>query len=118
MIQYLDFTRVLVGDNYSMECVIAGWPKPMVEWEKYGDILPEKRSEVVYGTLYLYNIRLDDRGTYICRASSSNGQSDIAYTALLEVLGKKKKRIIGEMNVLCSDRTTESCSTTRFINSN
>jgi len=77
-----------------MECVIAGWPKPVVEWEKYGDILPERRSEVVDGTLYLYNIRLDDRGTYICRSSSSNGQSDIAYTALVEVLGKKKKIIM------------------------
>ncbi|CAF3777810.1 unnamed protein product, partial [Adineta steineri] len=79
-------SRVLVGDNFSIECVIAGWPKPSVEWEKYGDILPERRSEVLHGTLYLYNIHLDDRGTYICRASSSNGQSDIAYTALVEVL--------------------------------
>ncbi|CAF0826168.1 unnamed protein product [Adineta steineri] len=83
-------SRVLVGDNFSIECVIAGWPKPSVEWEKYGDILPERRSEVLHGTLYLYNIHLDDRGTYICRASSSNGQSDIAYTALVEVLEPPK----------------------------
>ncbi|UJR15975.1 hypothetical protein I4U23_002894 [Adineta vaga] len=83
-------SRVLVGDNFSIECVIAGWPKPTVEWEKYGDILPEKRSEVKYGTLFLYNIRLEDRGTYICRATSSNGQSDIAYTALVEVLEPPK----------------------------
>lgn len=82
--------RVLVGNNFSIECAIAGWPKPTIEWEKYGDILPEKRSQVLHGILYLYDIRLDDRGTYICRASSSNGQSDIAYTALLEVLGKKE----------------------------
>ena len=52
-------------------------------------MLPERRSEVLHGTLYLYDIRLEDRGTYICRASSWNDQSDIAYTALLEVLGKK-----------------------------
>ncbi|CAF3392055.1 unnamed protein product [Rotaria socialis] len=83
-------SRVLVGHNFSIECVIAGWPKPIVEWEKYGDILPEKRTEVLHGTLYLYDIHLDDRGTYICRASSSNGQSDIAYTALLEVLEPPK----------------------------
>ncbi|CAF1508156.1 unnamed protein product [Adineta ricciae] len=83
-------SRVLVGDNFSIECVIAGWPIPVVEWEKYGDVLPEKRSEVTSGTLYLYNIRLEDRGTYICRASSSNGQSDIAYTALVEVLEPPK----------------------------
>ncbi len=83
--------RALVGNNFSIECVIAGWPKPIVEWEKYSDILPDKRNEVLHGTLYLYDIRLDDRGTYICRASSSNGQSDIAYTALLEVLGNEKK---------------------------
>ncbi len=86
-----------------MECVIAGWPTPMVEWEKYGDVLTEKRSEVIHGTLHLYNIRLDDRGTYICRASSANGQSDIAYTALVEVLGKKKMIMVvekKEMNVL------------------
>ncbi|CAF3480642.1 unnamed protein product [Rotaria sp. Silwood1] len=83
-------SRVLVGNNFSIECVIAGWPKPIVEWEKYGDILPEKRNEVLHGTLHLYNIHLDDRGTYICRASSSNGQSDVAYTALLEVLESPK----------------------------
>jgi len=82
-------SKVLVGDNYSIECVITGWPKPSIEWEKYGDILPDKRSEVIHGTLFLYNIRLEDRGTYICRASNTNGQSDIAYTALVEVLGKK-----------------------------
>lgn len=80
-----------MGSNFSIECVIAGWPKPTVEWEKYSDILPDKRNEVLHGTLHLYDIRLDDRGTYICRASSSNGQSDIAYTALLEVLGKNEK---------------------------
>lgn len=78
-----------MGDNFSIECVIAGWPKPIVEWEKYGDVLPEKRHEVSHGTLNLYDLRLDDRGTYICRASSSTGQSDLAYTALLEVLGKR-----------------------------
>ncbi|CAF1643328.1 unnamed protein product, partial [Adineta ricciae] len=83
-------SRVLVGNNFSIECVIDGWPQPTVEWEKYGDVLPEKRNEVLHGTLYLYDIRLDDRGTYICRASSSNGQSDIAYTALLEVLEPPK----------------------------
>ncbi|CAF3607553.1 unnamed protein product [Rotaria sordida] len=83
-------SRVLVGSNFSIECVIAGWPKPIIEWEKYGDILPDRRHEVLHGTLYLYDIRLDDRGTYICRASSSNGQSDIAYTALLEVLEPPK----------------------------
>ena len=80
--------RVLVGDNFTIECAIAGWPKPTIEWEKYGDVLPERRHEVRHGTLYLSDIRLDDRGTYICRASSLNGQSDLAYTALLEVLGR------------------------------
>ena len=80
--------RVLVGDNFTIECVIAGWPKPSIEWEKYGDVLPERRHAVVDGTLHLNDIRLDDRGTYICRASNANGQSDLAYTALLEVLGK------------------------------
>lgn len=88
---YRSLNRALVGSNFSIECVIAGWPKPTVEWEKYSDILPDKRNEVLHGTLHLYDIRLDDRGTYICRASSSNGQSDIAYTALLEVLGKNEK---------------------------
>ncbi|CAF1157581.1 unnamed protein product [Adineta steineri] len=83
-------SRVLVGNNFSIECVIAGWPKPNVEWEKYGDVLPDKRNQVLHGTLYLYDIRMDDRGTYICRATSSTGQSDIAYTALLEVLEPPK----------------------------
>jgi hypothetical protein len=104
-----------VGNNFSIECVIAGWPKPIVEWEKYSDILPDKRNEVLHGTLYLYDIRLDDRGTYICRASSSNGQSDIAYTALLEVLGKKKMKLMmmeEDFFVFC--RTTENFTTTRF----
>ena len=83
--------RVLAGNNFSIDCVIAGWPKPIVEWEKYGDVLPDKRHEVIDGTLYLHDVRLDDRGTYICRASNVHGHSDIAYTALLEVLGMRKK---------------------------
>lgn len=89
-------SRVLAGDNFSIECAIGGWPTPIIEWEKYGDVLPERRHEVIHGTLYLYDLRLDDRGTYICRASSSSGLSDLAYTALLEVLGKKK--IINDKN--------------------
>ena len=117
MTSYLDFNRVLVGENFSIECVIAGWPQLTIEWEKYGDILPERRSEVLYGTLYLYNLRLDDRGTYICRTSTSNGQSDIAYTALVEVLGMI---IISGNDVkeyFAFHRTTKSSSTTGFINS-
>ncbi len=102
--------RVIVGNNFSIECVIAGWPQPIVEWEKYGDILPDKRNEVLHGTLYLYDMRLDDRGTYICRASTSNGQSDIAYTALLEVLGKKEKYYLDLKNICFFCRTTKSCS--------
>lgn len=106
--------RVLAGNNFSIDCVIAGWPKPIVEWEKYGDILPDKRHEVLHGTLYLYDIRLDDRGTYICRASNFNGQSDIAYTALLEVLGTCKERDLLFRYAVALIRTTENRSTTGF----
>jgi hypothetical protein len=118
LFSYLKLNRVLVGNNFSIECVIAGWPKPIVEWEKYGDVLPEKRNEVLHGTLYLYDIRLDDRGTYICRSSSSNGQSDIAYTALLEVLGKEKGNdyVFKNKNFFFC-RTTEDYSTTGFSHS-
>ncbi|CAF0794767.1 unnamed protein product [Didymodactylos carnosus] len=83
-------SRVLVGDNFSLECVVAGAPVPVIEWEKYSNIMPEKRSEVLHGTLYLYDIRSDDRGSFICRASSSIGYSDVAYTALLDVLEPPK----------------------------
>ncbi|CAF1013099.1 unnamed protein product, partial [Didymodactylos carnosus] len=83
-------SRVLVGDNFSLECVVAGTPVPVVEWEKYSNIMPEKRNEVIHGTLYLYDIRSDDRGSFICRASSSIGYSDVAYTALLDVLEPPK----------------------------
>jgi hypothetical protein len=95
-----------VGDNFSIECAIAGWPKPIISWEKYGDILPEKRHQVVHGTLYLYDIRLDDRGTYICRASTTSSQSDLAYTALLDVSGTIVFSL--SLSLSLSPRTTSS----------
>ncbi len=82
----VDTNRVHIGANLSLECVANGAPVPLVSWEKFGGILPEKRSQQIYGNLIITNIQPEDKGTYVCRAE--NGPSQATFkTAMVDVFG-------------------------------
>ena len=79
-----DTNRVRVGANLTLECVANGAPVPLVSWEKFGGILPEKRATQVYGNLILTDLQLEDKGTYVCRAENGPGQATFK-TAMIDV---------------------------------
>jgi hypothetical protein len=81
-----DTNRVRVGANLTLECVANGAPVPLVSWEKFGGILPERRSQQVFGNLILTNVQPEDKGTYVCRAENGPGQATFK-TALIDVFG-------------------------------
>ena len=80
----LDTNRVQIGANLSLECVANGAPVPLVSWEKFGGVLPDKRSQQVFGNLILTNVQPEDKGTYVCRAENGPGQATFK-TALIDI---------------------------------
>ena len=80
----VDTNRVRVGANLTLECVANGAPVPLVSWEKFGGVLPERRATQVYGNLVLTGVQLTDKGTYVCRAENGPGQATFK-TAMVDV---------------------------------
>ncbi len=73
-----------IGSNLTLECVASGAPVPNVSWEKFGGVLPNKRTSQILGNLFLTNIQQEDRGTYVCRAENGPGQATFR-TAMVDV---------------------------------
>lgn len=79
-----DTNRVKIGSNLTLECVANGAPVPLVSWEKFGGILPPKRSEQIFGNLRLINVQPEDKGTYVCRSETGPGQATFK-TSMVDV---------------------------------
>ncbi|XP_058056875.1 uncharacterized protein LOC131208239 [Anopheles bellator] len=89
------YREIAEGRNISLDCRIAATPEPTVAWLFQGQILlnesllapnlhlyyyiddvdGEKHSE-----LFIYNINVDDNGTYSCVAENSAGRVQTNYT--------------------------------------
>jgi hypothetical protein len=80
----VDTNRIQIGANLTLECVANGAPVPLVSWEKFGGILPEKRSQQIFGNLIITNVQPEDKGTYVCRAENGPGQATFK-TAMVDV---------------------------------
>lgn len=61
--------------NVSIACSATGQPQSNITWSKAFGILPMDRAEVIDGTLNIYNVTKNDRGTYICRAENILGSA-------------------------------------------
>lgn len=59
-------------ENVTVSCEATGYPQPTVTWVKENGPLPVGRSAVsADGTLQIWNTKLEDSGTYTCRATSN-----------------------------------------------
>ncbi len=61
--------------NVTIACTATGQPLPSVTWSKSVGSLPEHRTEVMHGTLTIYNVTRKDAGTYICKAENILGSA-------------------------------------------
>jgi hypothetical protein len=55
-----------VGSKISLECLVEGFPKPIVKWTRLGEL-----SAVFYGARFeITSVGKEDRGTYKCHAEN------------------------------------------------
>ncbi|KAL4660506.1 myosin light chain kinase, smooth muscle-like isoform X1 [Arapaima gigas] len=70
-----------LGSTVRLTCHIEGYPNPTVQWLLEGELVAESpRLQVKYDpdggcSLVLNNIRLEDAGVYVCKATNSLGKA-------------------------------------------
>ena len=73
--------------NVTISCTASGQPQPRVTWFKPFGSLPKDRTEVVNGTLKLYNVAKTDGGTYLCNTKNIMGsKTDTAQLTIFSPL--------------------------------
>ena len=75
-----------IGRTAAFPCIATGLPKPMIEWGRGMAPLPDdpRYSVAKDGSLVIRDVKLDDRGEFICIATNAAG-SMIVTTAKLDV---------------------------------
>ena len=81
---FLSSKRLIAEEkqNVTIACTASGQPQPRVTWFKPFGSLPKDRTEVVNGTLKIYNVAKTDGGIYLCKAEKLMG----AETATAQVV--------------------------------
>ncbi|KAG5845127.1 hypothetical protein ANANG_G00135550 [Anguilla anguilla] len=68
-------TYALVGQNITLECFALGNPVPEIQWRKVEGELPANHEIGMSGaTLQIYNVQMEDEGTYECEAGNVKGK--------------------------------------------
>ena len=58
----------------TLQCGVVGYPTPEVKWIRSPPSpLPQGRSAVINGSLYINNTEDGDAGVYICTATNKHG---------------------------------------------
>ena len=72
---FLSSKRLMAEEkqNVTITCTASGQPQPRVTWFKPFGSLPKDRTEVVNGTLKIYNVAKTDGGIYLCKAENVMG---------------------------------------------
>lgn len=65
----------------TLPCKAAGFPKPVITWDKNGHAIEEKHEErrrmSKRGNLEFKEIQFEDRGIYTCAAENLLGRIDL-----------------------------------------
>ena len=64
----LESSLILEGDTILMECEVYGYPNPLVQWFKDGELVVNK------STLKLNNIQRQQGGVFVCSACNRVGK--------------------------------------------
>ncbi|XP_053514946.1 ADAMTS-like protein 3 isoform X3 [Artibeus jamaicensis] len=76
--------KAALGADVTIHCPVRGVPRPTVRWVKRGGPLGDNVSVLVNGSLWLQNVSLENRGTYVCRATNALGK--VTATSALHLL--------------------------------
>ncbi|XP_078367520.1 uncharacterized protein LOC144651454 [Oculina patagonica] len=61
--------------NVTIACTVSGQPLPGITWSRAEGSLPEDITEVMNGTLTIFNATRKDAGIYICKAENILGSA-------------------------------------------
>ena len=75
------------GETLILNCSAIGDPRPVVSWKRYGAQLPVGRNLQTNGVLVLRNLRINDKGNYLC-AATSVGVFAVETVTYIDILGK------------------------------
>ena len=63
-----------LGKTTKLLCDVVGFPTPVVEWNMSPPApLPQSRSSLTNGSLFIENIKSGDEGVYLCTARNEHG---------------------------------------------
>jgi len=71
-------TQIKSGDTLHMYCKVSGYPLPVIEWYRDGEVIVKDdtrtnflpHGDIPNGHLVLFNVHDTDRGIYECKSSS------------------------------------------------
>lgn len=103
--------KVLLGQDFSFECIYKGNPKPQIVWYKDETPLDSNNERItmkILGTstcrLEIRNVQSSDSGRYTCEATNRQGRVStfarlqaVTNYRIYEVDNKLKQRFNGEM---------------------
>ena len=87
--------RVIVapGGTLRLNCSATGDPQPVISWKRQGAQLPVGTSLKINGGLEIRGIKTNDRGNYICVATSA-GVLDVETVTYVDVRKGKLGRVL------------------------
>ena len=103
-----------VNANVELKCPLGGPNSYSIVWTKMGEILPDNAREQK-NILFIYNVRPDNAGRYICTVMTERGPEARDFVTL-EVRGKLKSfslEFYYLIHCFISDRTIE-CTRNQF----
>ena len=87
--------KVVVGLDFTLRlnCSATGDPRPAISWKKQGGQLPVGRSQQINGALVIRDLKMNDKGIYICVATNA-GVFNVESVTYIEFKGKIKGYIL------------------------
>ena len=94
-------TQIKSGDTLHLYCKVSGYPIPVIEWYRDGDVIVKddtRTNFLPYGVIpnghfILFNVHDTDRGIYECKGSSVQFEP-VKSSTFLKVKGNKLKKKI------------------------